>query len=119
MNEMTKNDEIRTRRGKHLAAIADPVNQVRALALLEGVTLIGLVLIAVPLKYLWGQPQVVSLLGPVHGICFTAYAVMSINLGIGRAWPWLDITRMLAAAMIPFGTPLNDAWLRNRTNERA
>lgn len=115
--EIAMTDGAESKQGSQLNALADPLTHVRALALLEGLTLIGLVLIAVPLKYLWGQPHYVSGLGPIHGICFTLYAVMAVNLGIGRAWPWQYIARMLVAATIPFGTLLNDAWLRTRSED--
>jgi integral membrane protein len=40
----------------------------RLIALLEGTTLILLVLVAMPLKYQFGLPIAVSIMGPIHGM---------------------------------------------------
>ena len=40
------------------------------IAFLEGLTLIALVCVAMPLKYWAGMPQAVSIIGPIHGVAF-------------------------------------------------
>jgi integral membrane protein len=86
----------------------------RFIALIEGLTTIGLFLIAMPLKYIWHNPALVPPLGMAHGVAFLAYiAVMLMTLpmrGFGMGG-WL---RTALAALIPFGTFLNDPYLHRR-----
>ena len=49
------------------------INLFRITALLEGVSYILLLFIAVPIKYLFDDPSYVKLLGMPHGILFIAY----------------------------------------------
>lgn len=84
----------------------------RKVALVEGVTTLLLFLVAMPLKYLAGQPALVPPVGWLHGIAFIAYVVLMVPaLGVARVGPlgWL---RTFVAALFPFGTFLNDPWLK-------
>lgn len=44
------------------------------LARLEGLSLLALVLLALPLKYLADWPLAVRVLGPLHGVAFVAWS---------------------------------------------
>lgn len=84
----------------------------RFVALFEGVTTIALFLVAMPLKYWFGDPRLVPPVGMTHGVAWLAYLVaMAVCLpGKGlSAWGWL---RTFVAALFPFGTFLNDPYLR-------
>ena len=73
-------------------------------ALVEGSTLILLVLIAVPLKHLAGMPEAVSIMGPVHGLAFLVYLGLLI---LFLSKEVLNIKQWgigLLAAFIPFGS---------------
>ncbi len=76
----------------------------RHAALVEGTTLVLLVLIAVPLKHLAGIPEFVSFMGPIHGVSFLVYlAMLTMFLTANR----ITITNWgigLIAAFIPFGS---------------
>ena len=50
----------------------------RLTALLEGISYILLLFIAMPIKYLLDDPTYVKLLGMPHGILFVAYIAFSI-----------------------------------------
>lgn len=84
----------------------------RNIALVEGVTTLALFLVAMPLKYLAGQPWLVPPVGWIHGIAFIAYVVAMVAAFIWhRVGPagWL---RTFVAALLPFGTFVNDPWLK-------
>lgn len=72
-------------------------------ALLEGSTLLFLVTVAVPLKHLWGYPQMVSWFGPVHGVAFILYIWTALNVAMTEGWDNRRLRRVLAAAFIPLG----------------
>lgn len=84
----------------------------RKVALVEGVTTLVLFFVAMPLKYLAGQPWLVPPVGWIHGIAFVVYVVTMVpalrELRVG-AGGWV---RTFAAAFVPFGTFANDPWLK-------
>ena len=72
-------------------------------ALLEGSTLLVLVGIAMPLKYLAAWPLAVSVIGPIHGMAFLLYLWLLAAVASGDVWRTRDIGLALLAALIPFG----------------
>jgi len=91
----------------------------RYIALIEGITTLALFLIAMPLKYGFGNPVLVPPVGLIHGLAFLAYlAVMLVALpgkGFGPGG-WL---RTFLAAFVPFGTFLNDGLIKQHEARRA
>ena len=45
----------------------------RGISLLEALSLFALLFIAMPLKYVWGNPEYVRVIGMAHGLLFVAY----------------------------------------------
>lgn len=86
----------------------------RITAVLEGLSYILLLFIAVPFKYLQDDPQFVKMLGMPHGLFFMAYIVLAVMLGAELKWPNKTLFIALVAAIIPFGTfYINKKYLRN------
>ena len=84
------------------------INILRKAAVVEGTTLILLMLIAVPLKRMAGIPEMVSIVGPLHGVAFLVYlTLLTSNLSQDRLTLIQWITG-LVAAFIPFGSFLFD-----------
>ena len=84
----------------------------RHVALVEGITTLFLFFVAMPAKYLAGQPSLVPPAGWLHGVAFIVYVVtMTAALRKRRigATGWL---RTIAAALVPLGTFVNDPWLK-------
>jgi integral membrane protein len=92
----------------------DPLSRLRLAGLAEGTTLLLLVGVAVPLKRLAGWPEGVGILGPVHGLAFLVYVYALAEAASAGAWPRREIARAALACLVPFGTFLNDRWLRRR-----
>lgn len=93
-------------------SLTDPIARLRLVGMLEGTTLLLLVLVGVPLKHLAGRPELVSVMGPVHGLAFITYVVVAIEAVSGGGWRPREIARLLLACVVPFGPFLNDGWLR-------
>ena len=73
------------------------------LALVEGASLVALVAIAMPLKYLAGIPDAVRLVGPVHGALFLwATATLLVVVSRGCCLSPLKGVGVFAASLIPF-----------------
>ncbi|WP_375235410.1 DUF3817 domain-containing protein [Winogradskyella sp.] len=66
------------------------VNIFRITAFLEGISYLLLLFVAVPIKYLNGDPQYVKLLGMPHGLLFVAYIVLAIWLKPDFKWSKKD-----------------------------
>lgn len=79
-------------------------NSFRIVALLEGVSYILLLFIAVPIKYIQGNPEYVKLLGMPHGLLFVAYVVLAIVVGMELKWNVKTMFIVLIASILPFGT---------------
>ena len=81
------------------------LGRLRLLSYLEGISLLILVFIAVPLKYWVQQPMLVKALGPIHGILFLWFIISTISVGVERHWKFRQTTwKVLLACLIPFGT---------------
>ena len=89
------------------------LGRLRIIALLEGISLLILLGIAMPLKYLAGIPEVVRVVGMAHGVLFILYAVLLIQVAVEKSWSFKKTILSLIASVIPFGTFYADAkWFR-------
>jgi integral membrane protein len=84
----------------------------RAVALFEGITTLALFLIAMPVKYWLGNPVLVPPVGMTHGVAFLAYLAVMVVALWGKRAGVLGWLRTFLAAFFPFGTFLNDPYLR-------
>ncbi|MDP9959680.1 DUF3817 domain-containing protein [Chryseobacterium lathyri] len=81
------------------------IGRLRILAILEGISLLTLVFLAVPLKYWLGNPALVKIMGPVHGTLFLLFLFNTLSVGIEQQWKFREITwKVILACFIPFGT---------------
>ena len=76
----------------------------RITALLEGISYILLLFIAVPIKYLLDDPTYVKLLGMPHGILFIGYIILAVVGKNKFNWSYLEFFIISAASLVPFGT---------------
>ncbi len=85
--------------------IDSSIGRLRLLAVMEGLSLIVLLFVSVPLKHLYGVTALSSILGPVHGILFLLFVVNTISLGAEYHWKFQQTTwKVLLACVVPFGT---------------
>lgn len=81
------------------------VGRLRIIGFLEGVSLLILVFVAVPLKYAANDPSVTKFMGPVHGALFLLFVFNTLSLGVEQQWKFRDTTwKVLLACIIPLGT---------------
>jgi len=89
------------------------IRRFRTIAIAEGISFLLLLFIAMPLKYFFGLPMAVKLVGWAHGLLFVAYWVAAVPLFTKLKW---DPERMVGvglASLLPFGTfVLERKWLR-------
>ncbi|TGE13992.1 DUF3817 domain-containing protein [Hymenobacter elongatus] len=80
------------------------LGRLRTVGFLEGVSFLVLLGIAMPLKYLAGQPEAVRLVGMAHGVLFVLYVLLVIQVSIARSWSWGKALLALVVSVVPFGT---------------
>lgn len=102
-----------------MSSIATPLARLRLVGLLEGLSFLLLLGVAMPLKYVWGQPQAVRVVGSLHGLLFVVYAFAVLHAWIARRWPIDRAIVAMIAAVVPFGTFVFDRSLRREEAEAA
>ncbi len=73
-------------------------------AFVEGLSLLILLGVAMPLKYLAGLPFATSVVGLLHGLAFLAYAVVALDAFATQEWPTRTLALAMLAAFLPAGT---------------
>ncbi|MDT0641741.1 DUF3817 domain-containing protein [Zunongwangia sp. F363] len=73
------------------------------ISILEGISFLVLLLLAMPLKYMFDYPQPVRYVGMAHGILFIAYVFGAFLLYSTMKWKVKDLTLILLFSLVPFG----------------
>jgi integral membrane protein len=89
------------------------IRRFRVIAILEGISFLVLLGIAMPLKYMAGQPLAVKYVGWAHGLLFILYILLAVPLFTRLKWGMERVYGVGIAALLPFGTfVLERRWLR-------
>ncbi|MCE7039777.1 DUF3817 domain-containing protein [Dyadobacter sp. CY312] len=96
-----------------LSLLKSSLGRLRIVAFLEGVSLLLLLGIAMPLKYMAGLPEAVRIVGMAHGVLFVLYVLLVVQVAIERSWSWKKAILSILASIVPFGTFYADAkWFK-------
>ncbi|CAN5423219.1 DUF3817 domain-containing protein [soil metagenome] len=76
----------------------------RLIALLEGISFLVLLCIAMPLKYIAGYADAVKYTGWVHGVLFVLYMFLLLQVWKQDKWRFGKVVFAFVASLIPFGT---------------
>ena len=76
----------------------------RLIALLEGISFIVLLFIAMPIKYMLGEPLVVKFVGMAHGGLFLLFLYFLFVTAKEYKWKLSFISMAFIASLLPFGT---------------
>lgn len=85
------------------------LGQLRITGFLEGMSYLILLLIAMPLKYIWSMPQMVQVVGMAHGVLFVLYIVYALVVAFQQKWSFGTLTLVVLASFVPLGTFVADA----------
>jgi integral membrane protein len=80
------------------------LRRLRLALLLEGVSFLVLLFIAMPLKYLADAPLAVRIVGSVHGFLFLVLLYLLFRTHVERAWPVRRTMSAFVSSLMPFGT---------------
>ncbi|MFT3885437.1 MAG: DUF3817 domain-containing protein [Flavobacteriales bacterium] len=85
----------------------------RWFAIAEGISFLALLFVAMPLKYMAGQPLAVKYTGWTHGLLVIGYIITAVPLFTKLKWATERLYGVVLAALLPFGTfVLERKWLR-------
>jgi len=91
------------------------VERLRLVGILEGISFLTLMGIAMPLKYLAHMPAAVKYVGWAHGLLFILYVLALGHATASKMWSPVKVLLLFVAAVVPFGTFLADRWLKTQT----
>lgn len=78
--------------------------RLRIIGLLEGISLLILLFIAVPLKYKFDNPSMVKTMGPIHGALFLLFILNTASVAVQQKWRKSTTVKVLLSCILPFGT---------------
>ena len=85
--------------------------QFRTIGMMEGISFLLLLFVAMPLKYLAGVPMAVKVVGWAHGLLFVLYLYFLIQLAVKFKLNFFQAAFGFMAAVLPFGPFLYDKYL--------
>jgi len=98
-------------------SIGHPVELLRRIGLIEGVSFLLLMGVAMPLKYAAGMPMAVKVVGWAHGVLFVSLIVALLWTMVAARWPIGRGLLVFIAALIPFGPFLIDSRIKRWATE--
>lgn len=94
-----------------------PIGRLRVIGLVEGISLLLLMFIAMPLKYLASIPEPVMVVGMVHGVLFMLFVLAAIHVAIVHRFSIFWTVGAFIVSSIPFGTFWLDARLKKHQQQ--
>lgn len=83
----------------------------RKLGMWEGISLLILLILAMPLKYYYGMPLAVRIIGSLHGLLFTLYLIYGFLNYKKFGWNLVKLFFAYLSSVIPFGFLIFDKFL--------
>lgn len=81
--------------------LAAALTRYRVAAYVVGVLLLVLVVIAMPLKYVFHDSTLVAIVGPLHGFLYMGYLALAFDLAVRARWSLWRTLLVLLAGTIP------------------
>jgi integral membrane protein len=79
------------------------LNRFRIVAITEGISFLVLLLIAMPLKYVFDIPEPVTIMGWIHGVLFITFIFFAILVFTYFEKEVMWLVKALLSSLIPFG----------------
>ncbi|GED68423.1 membrane protein [Brevibacillus reuszeri] len=89
-----------------------PLGRFRVIGILEGISYLVLLGIAMPLKYFLDVPAAVKIAGSLHGVLFVLYILALAHVTLKNRWSIIRVIGAFIASLLPFGNFVLDARLR-------
>ncbi len=92
--------------------LAHPVGRFRLISGIEGLSYILLLFVAMPLKYVAGEPLAVRIVGMAHGWLFIGFVLALLAARRPAGWTWTRTVLLFALSLVPFGALAIERFVR-------
>lgn len=89
------------------------IQTLRVVGLLEGLSFLLLLFIAMPMKYMFDNPVLVKYVGMGHGVLFILFLIVLFAVCEKQKWSITIFLMGLAASILPFGPFVFDRKLKH------
>ena len=79
------------------------LGRLRLLGFVEGISLLLILGVTMPLKYALDIPAPNRIAGTLHGVLFVLYVFWIVQTAIARRWKLKTVLLLVGAAIVPFG----------------
>ena len=93
--------------------MTNPIPFLRKTAIVEGISFLVLLGIAMPLKYFAGQPLAVLIVGSIHGALFVIFGLALLYTMRIAKWSLGRAAAVFVASLVPFGPFVLDSRIRS------
>ncbi|HNJ59113.1 MAG TPA: DUF3817 domain-containing protein [Chitinophagaceae bacterium] len=97
--------------------LKNKLSVLRVIGFAEAASWLLLLLIAMPLKYIWMKPLAVKIVGWIHGILFITYIVLALLVAKEHKWKFSKLINAFISAFVPLGTYFFDSRLKKEQLE--
>ena len=92
---------------------SDAIGRLRIVGIVEAISFLLLLGVAMPMKYAAGRPEAVQVVGMAHGVLWMLYLIV-VAWAIGvRAISFGTALWAVVASVLPFGPIVFDRWFLN------
>ena len=91
-----------------------PIGRLRVISLIEALSYLTLLGIAMPMKYIWGEPLAVRIVGMTHGVLFCLFCIALLQAMLKEKWGFIPSALIFMASLIPFAPIWVEIWLKKR-----
>ena len=95
--------------------LKNELERFKLIGLIEGYSYLILLFIAMPIKYMGGEPMAVKIVGMAHGILFILFILAQYQATSTYKWKFKFNAFAFLASLIPFGTFYLDKKLKRIT----
>lgn len=88
---------------KIILFVKNSVKTFKIISTLEAISFLVLLLIAMPLKYIWEMPEMVQIVGMAHGVLFLLYVAGAVYISQILNWKTKTLFIVVLCSIIPFG----------------
>ena len=91
------------------------IGRLRVISIIEALSYLILLGIAMPLKYIWGEPQAVKIVGMIHGVLFCIFCAALLDAMLKQKWNIVPPFWIFVASLVPFAPIWVEIWLKKQT----
>lgn len=101
--------------GAPKSLLSSSVGRLRVIGMIEGTSLLLILGVGMPLKYMMDVPEANYWLGRIHGGLWMIFLLSLVDAWLDRGWSVLKVGALFIASCLPFGPFIADRKLKAET----